>query len=89
MTNPNEIAALKASFAGALRTAESLAALRARIDALDPQGDISGDDLEELTRVTAAHSLASAALRGLVETMRTRRGVGVTAEHAKDAGGDG
>ena len=80
MTDPNEIAALKASFTGALRTAESLAALKDRIEALDPHGDVSADDLDALTRVTAAHSIASAALRGLVATMRTRRGGGGAAE---------
>jgi hypothetical protein len=76
MTDPNEIAALKASFRGALKTAENLATMTARIDALDPHGDISGADLEELSRLTAAHALASTALRGLVNTMMTRRGVG-------------
>jgi hypothetical protein len=76
MTDPNEIAALKASFRGALSTAESLAALNGRIESLDPNGEVSAADLEDLARVTAAHATASAALRGLVETMRSRRGIG-------------
>jgi hypothetical protein len=76
MTDPNEMTALKASFRGALKTAETLAAMTARIDALDPHGDISAADLEELARVTAAHAIASTALRGLVNTMLARRGVG-------------
>ncbi len=75
MTDPNEIAALQASFRGALSTADALAALQDRIAALDPHGDIPPADLEELARVTAAHAIASAALRGLVNTMRVRRGV--------------
>lgn len=78
MTDPNEIAALKASFRGALSTAEGLSALAARIEGLDPHADIPADDLEELSRVTAAHAMASAALRGLVNTMLARRGVGTS-----------
>jgi hypothetical protein len=50
--------------------------LNGRIASLDPNGEISAEDLEDLARVTAAHAIASAALRGLVETMRSRRGVG-------------
>ena len=73
MPDPNEIAALKASYRGALSTAQSLAAFAERIDALDPHSDISAADLEELQRITAAHAIASAALRGLVNTMVARR----------------
>lgn len=77
MTDPNEIEALKASLRGALSTAETLAAIRARVEAFDSRGDVPADDLEELARVTLAHAIAAQALRGLVETMRTRRGAGV------------
>ncbi|HVL65644.1 MAG TPA: hypothetical protein VM364_00135 [Vicinamibacterales bacterium] len=73
MSDPNEIRALKASFLGAMDTAVALSALQQKIEALNEQGDISAEDLEELGRVTAAHAVASAALRGLVNTMRTRR----------------
>jgi uncharacterized membrane-anchored protein len=73
MSDPNEISALKASFRGAVGTAQALAALAQKIEQLDPQGDISGADLEDLQRVTAAHALAAAALRGLVNTMIARR----------------
>jgi hypothetical protein len=76
VTDANEIEALKASFRGALSTADALGALKERIAALDPHADVSADDLEELARVTAAHAIASAALRGLVNTMRARRGTG-------------
>ena len=76
MTDPSEIAALKSSFRGALRTAEGLNELARRIEALDPHADVVAADLEELSRVTAAHAIASAALRGLVNTMLARRGVG-------------
>lgn len=77
MTDPNEIEALKASLRGALSTAETLAAIRAKVEAFDSRGDVPADDLEELARVTLAHAIAAQALRGLVETMRTRRGAGV------------
>lgn len=73
MSDPNEIRALKASLRGALDTAGTLGALQGKIEALDEHGDISGEDLEELARLTAAHAIASAALRGLVDTMQTRR----------------
>ena len=73
MTDPNEIRALKASFAGAIDTAAALAALQGKIDGLDERGEISPADLEELGRVSAAHAIASAALRGLVNAMQARR----------------
>ena len=73
MSDPNEIRALKASFRGALDTAGTLAALQERIEGLDEQGDVAAEDLEELSRVTAAHAIASQALRGLVNTMQHRR----------------
>lgn len=75
MTDPNEIAALQASYRGALSTAGALQALSSKIDALGPHADIAAEDLEELARVTSAHAIASAALRGLVNTMLARRGV--------------
>jgi hypothetical protein len=80
MTDPNEIAALKSSFRGAVRTAESLASLSARVEALDAHGEIAAADLDDLARVTAAHAIASAALRGLVTTMLTRRGAPAASE---------
>jgi hypothetical protein len=73
MSDPNEIAALKASFRGALSTAESLSSLRERIESLDERADVSAADLEDLARITAAHAIASQALRGLVVTMHGRR----------------
>ena len=74
MPDPNEIAALKAAFRGALQMAGGLSALRDRVEGLDPHADVSARDLEELARVTAAHAVASAALRALVGTMLARRG---------------
>jgi ABC-type transporter Mla MlaB component len=73
MTDPNEIRALKASLRGTLDTAAALAALQAKVEALDERGDIAAEDLEELSRVTSGHAVASTALRGLVSTMQTRR----------------
>ena len=73
MSDPNEIRALKAAVLGAVETAAALAELNPRVQAWEDVGDVSPEDLDELTRVTAAHAIASAALRGLVNTMRTRR----------------
>ena len=77
MTDPNEISALKASFRGAVATADALHAIRDRIEALDVHADIPAEELDELSRLSAAHALASAALRGLVVTMVARRSTGV------------
>lgn len=74
MSDPSELSALKASFRGALSTAAALQTLQPRIDALDAATDVSPEVLEELTRVSAAHAVASAALRGLIDTMQARRG---------------
>jgi hypothetical protein len=74
MADSNEIEALKAAFRGALSTTAALEALTSRIAALDPGHDIGADDLEELARVTLAHAVSAQALRGLVESMRARRG---------------
>jgi hypothetical protein len=73
MSDPNEIRALKASFRGALDTAGALSAIAEKIEGLDEHADISPEVLEELARVTAAHAIASTALRGLVNTMQNRR----------------
>jgi hypothetical protein len=73
MSDPNEIRALKASFLGAVETAAALEGLRERVQGLDDAADISAETLEELGRITSAHAIASTALRGLVNTMRTRR----------------
>ena len=73
MTESNEIEALKASFRGALSTAETLAARADKVMALDPAAGISSEVLDELGRVTLAHAVSSQALRGLIETMRGRR----------------
>jgi hypothetical protein len=73
MTDPNEIGALKASLRGAVSTCEALAALSAKVEALEPRAVIPALDLEELARVTAAHATAASALRGFVETMKRRR----------------
>jgi hypothetical protein len=74
MSDPNELAALKTAFRGALQTADALSALRDRVESLESHADLGGNDLEDLARVTAAHAIASAALRGLFNTMLARRG---------------
>ena len=73
MADSNEMEALKASMRGALSTAESLGALKEKVEGLDPRSGISSEDLEELGRVSLAHAVAAQALRGLVETMRARQ----------------
>jgi hypothetical protein len=73
MTDPNGVEALKASFRGALSTADALAALRDKVIALDPAGTLSPQDLDELGRVTLAHAVASQALRALVESLISNR----------------
>lgn len=73
MSDPNEIRALKASMRGAIDTAETLAALQPAVEALDERGEVSQETLDELARVSAAHAIASNALRGLINTMLARR----------------
>ena len=73
MSDPNEIRALKASLGGAIDTAAALAALQPAVEALDERGEINAEALDELARVSVAHAIASNALRGLINTMLTRR----------------
>ena len=74
----NETRALKASVRGALDTAGVLASLREQVERLEESAEVGGDLLEELARVSAAHAVAAAALRGLVGTMQLRRGAGAS-----------
>lgn len=72
VTDSGEIEAVKASFRGALDTADALAALKDKVMALDSATGLSSEDLDELARVTLAHAVSSQALRGLIETLRRR-----------------
>ncbi len=74
MSDPDEFEALKASMRGVRRTAEALAGMSERVEALDGHSDIPDTDLDDLQRLSAAHALAAQALRGLVYTMLKRRG---------------
>lgn len=76
MADVNEMEALKASFRGALSTADTLAALKDKLTGLDSHAEIAAEDLDELGRLTLAHAIAAQALRGFVVTMQTRRGAG-------------
>lgn len=78
MMNPNEIAALKASVRGAMETADALRPLATTIESLPAERDVGAEVLEELARVSAAHAMASSALRGFVNTMLARRGTAVS-----------
>lgn len=73
MADPSELGALKSSFRGAVSTAAALQSIQSKVESLDASSEIGAETLEELGRVTAAHAVASAALRGLVETMIGRR----------------
>ena len=73
MSDVNEIRALKASLRGAIDTAQTLAAVQQKVEALDDQAEPEAALLEELARVTLAHAVASHALRGLIDTMLKRR----------------
>jgi hypothetical protein len=86
MTDLTEIEALKASMRGALRAAESLGAIAAKVDDLDPRTDVAGADLDDLQRLSLANALAAQALRGLIETMVKRRGRATAP--AVEGGGD-
>jgi hypothetical protein len=72
MPDSSEIAALKASFRGALAAAESLSVLRDRVDSLGAVSDVPAAELEDLARLSAANALAATALRGLVETLKKK-----------------
>jgi hypothetical protein len=74
MSDANEIEALRASMRGVRRSAEALAGVSERVEALDLQSDISDADLDDLQRLASAHAVAAQALRGLVHTMLRRRG---------------
>jgi HAMP domain-containing protein len=87
MADATEIEALKASMRGARSAAHNLSDLAARVDALDPNGEIPDADLDDLQRLTLANAVAAQALRGLVETMLKRRGK--TADAAVESGSGG
>jgi hypothetical protein len=71
MGESGETAALKAAVRGALDAGESLRALRDRIESIEADADAGLVD--DLARVSAAHAIASAALRGFVNRMLERR----------------
>jgi hypothetical protein len=73
MTDRNELQALQAAFRGALATSASLDALSGRLNAIEPDRELSDGEFEELARTTLAHAVSSQALRALVEGMRCRR----------------
>ncbi len=74
MGDPNEVAALQAAFRAALSTAENLAGIKQRVETLSASEEIAADLLEELSRLSVAHAIASNALRGVIVTMIARRG---------------
>lgn len=87
MADPTEIQALGASLRGAIRSAQELTGLAARIQTIEPHADVLESDLDELHRLSLANAVAAQALRGLVETMMTRRGKRGTTVAAAGEGG--
>jgi hypothetical protein len=75
MADPNELVSLKASLRGAIGTSDALREIFSRIDAVPPGGEPAAEDLEALSRLSAAHAIAAAALRGFVKAMLERRGL--------------
>ena len=73
MADVNEIRALKASLRGAIDTAHALSAMQQKVESLDDHGEPTAELLDELSRVSTAHAVASNALRGLIDTMLKRR----------------
>jgi len=73
MSDVNEIRALKASLRGAIDTAQTVAGLQAKVEAIDDQAEPDPELLAELARITTGHAVAASALRGLVESMLKRR----------------
>lgn len=73
MADANELDALKASFRGVLDSADALLKLRERIEAFGVHAPPDDRTLEDLARVSAAHAVASAALRGFLVRMLERR----------------
>lgn len=71
MGESGETAALKAAVRGALDAGESLQALRDRVESIE--AGVDAGLLDDLARVSAAHAIASAALRGFVNRMLERR----------------
>jgi hypothetical protein len=85
MADPNELVSLKASLRGAIGASDALREILGRINAVPPGSEPSAEDLDALSRLSAAHAIAAAALRGLVKTMLERRGLQPT-QRAPDTG---
>ncbi|MGH9411483.1 MAG: hypothetical protein ACRD1V_18775 [Vicinamibacterales bacterium] len=88
MADPNELQALAAALRGAMESAEGLASVRTRVQALARGGDVADADLDDLQRLSLTNALAAEALRGLIETMLRRRGKAAAAAVAGEGGLD-
>ena len=75
MTEAGELGALKAALRGAVSNNEQIGALLERVEPMETDQSIDEALLADLARISAAHALASHALRGLVNTMLSRRGL--------------
>ena len=87
MPNLTEIEALKASVRGARVAADALTDVATRVEAIDTHDDVADAVLDDLQRLTLANAIAAQALRGLVETMLTRRGKLASAAIETSGGG--
>lgn len=88
MADLNELQALGSSLRGAMRSAEDLSGLAARIPDANSHSDVSETDLDELRRLSLANAVAAEALRGLVEGMLRRRGKAAAAATPGEGGID-
>ena len=73
MSDVGRVEALKASFRGVVRAAESLDAVRGRVEALSDKEGPDAALLSELARIGTGIALAAAALRSLSESPSQER----------------
>ena len=73
MSDVGRVEALKASFRGVVRAAESLDAVRERVEALSDKEGPDAALLSELARIGTGIAVAAAALRSLSESPSQER----------------
>jgi hypothetical protein len=73
MSEVGRVEALKASFRGVVRAAESLDVVRERVEALSDKAGPDAALLSELTRIGTGIAVAAAALRSLSESPSQER----------------
>jgi hypothetical protein len=71
---------------GVIAAVHDLRPLADRMEALDPQSDVSDTDLNDLQRLSLGQAVAAEAFRGLVESMLRRRGRAADLETIRTGG---